>query len=179
MENLIDVGWMRTSARAVAEQAGVSHGALQYHFPSKAELVEAALDRELRRLRDVALQLPRPSGGERERAALLMDRLWDAYNMPAAPALVEMLATARQEPDRSCAARLLATSTEMLLQVSERVIPGYYARPGFRDAILRTQAIMRGAVIPRLCGATAEFVHWPDLKADLLLILDALSSTPT
>ena len=47
--------------RAVAEQAGVSLGAISHHFPSRAELLEQALRRaaagEVSRLEQLALDL--------------------------------------------------------------------------------------------------------------------------
>ena len=47
-----EVGYAATTARAIAQRAGVSRGALQYHFPSWRELVAAVFDQlqsELRR----------------------------------------------------------------------------------------------------------------------------------
>ena len=49
-------GWCLTSGAvhltldAVAERAGVSKGGLLYHFPSKESLLQAMVDRNMRRL---------------------------------------------------------------------------------------------------------------------------------
>lgn len=42
---IAEVGWGRVTTRAIAEAAGLPHGAVSYHFASKQELlVQAALD---------------------------------------------------------------------------------------------------------------------------------------
>ncbi len=132
IQSLIEYGWSGTSARAIAERAGLSQGAQQHHYPTKVALVEAALDRVMRQFRDMVLQLPSPEGGEHERAEELLDLLWQIHNFPLMSAVLEMAAAAKTDSDRPGAARVVATGTELTFQVAERMLPGYYARPGFR-----------------------------------------------
>src|SRR6185312_880765 len=43
-ELIADLGWARVTTRAVAERAGLPHGAVSYHFHGKRELlIEAAM----------------------------------------------------------------------------------------------------------------------------------------
>ena len=44
MECLATYGWSATTVAAVAEHAGVSRGAAQHHFPTREDLITAALD---------------------------------------------------------------------------------------------------------------------------------------
>jgi len=44
VESLIEVGFARTTTLEVQRRADVSRGALLHHFPSKAELLVAAVD---------------------------------------------------------------------------------------------------------------------------------------
>lgn len=42
---LVELGHARTSTVEVTERAGVSRGAMLHHFPSRADLMAAAVDR--------------------------------------------------------------------------------------------------------------------------------------
>ena len=44
MECLADTGWSATTVAVVAEHAGVSRGAAQHHFPTREDLITAALE---------------------------------------------------------------------------------------------------------------------------------------
>jgi AcrR family transcriptional regulator len=67
VESLIEVGFARTTTLEVQRRAKVSRGALLHHFPSKAELLVAAVDHlaemRARELKAFASQLP-PEGPE-------------------------------------------------------------------------------------------------------------------
>lgn len=70
VESLIEVGFARTTTLEVQRRAAVSRGALLHHFPSKAELLVAAVDhlaeKRAAEMKQFASQLPPdPSGGER------------------------------------------------------------------------------------------------------------------
>jgi AcrR family transcriptional regulator len=62
VESLIEVGFARTTTLEVQRRADVSRGALLHHFPSKAELLVAAVDHlaemRARELKAFASQLP-------------------------------------------------------------------------------------------------------------------------
>src|ERR1700733_2713359 len=80
VESLIDVGFNRTTTLEVQRRADVSRGALLHHFPSKAELLVAAVDhlaemraRELKRL---AGQLPEG----RARTDAVLELLWQCFS---------------------------------------------------------------------------------------------------
>src|SRR6476661_5018637 len=75
VESLIEVGFARTTTLEVQRRADVSRGALLHHFPSKAELLVAAVDHlaemRAREMKAFASQLPPERGdrGDREAAA--------------------------------------------------------------------------------------------------------------
>src|SRR3954471_1137149 len=62
VESLIEVGFARTTTLEVQRRADVSRGALLHHFPSKAELLVAAVDHlaemRAREMKAFASQLP-------------------------------------------------------------------------------------------------------------------------
>ena len=73
VESLIEVGFARTTTLEVQRRADVSRGALLHHFPSKAELLVAAVDHlaemRARELKALSSQLP-PEGSTRAAEAL-------------------------------------------------------------------------------------------------------------
>src|SRR6476661_4460498 len=75
VESLIDVGCARTTTLEVQRRANVSRGALLHHFPSKAELMVAAVDHlaemRARELKQLAGQLPNESDGRARTNAVL------------------------------------------------------------------------------------------------------------
>jgi AcrR family transcriptional regulator len=77
--SLAEVGWSRTTVATVAARAGVSRGAAQHHFPTREDMVTAAIRYMSEvRLADLlgTLAAP-PSGAGRTRWAL--DQIVDIY----------------------------------------------------------------------------------------------------
>lgn len=70
--SLAESGWARTTVATVAARAGVSRGAAQHHFPTRGDLVTAAIgymsDVRLGELRSAVA--PPPAGSNRTRWAL-------------------------------------------------------------------------------------------------------------
>ena len=79
MASLAESGWTRTTVATVAARAGVSRGAAQHHFPTRGDLVMAAL-KHMTKVRLAGLrtgQAVPPEGSDRTRWAL--DQLVGLY----------------------------------------------------------------------------------------------------
>jgi len=70
--SLAESGWARTTVATVASRAGVSRGAAQHHFPTRTDLVTAAIEYMTEaRLEEIRSSSPElPAGPGRVRAAL-------------------------------------------------------------------------------------------------------------
>src|ERR1041384_5683522 len=97
VQSLIEVGFARTTTLEVQRRADVSRGALLHHFPSKAELLVAAVDHlaemRARELKALSSQLP-PEGAGRAtetlgpdhapgadaRTGAVLDLLWQCFS---------------------------------------------------------------------------------------------------
>ena len=134
IESLIQVGFTRTTTLEVQRRAEVSRGALLHHFPSKAELLVAAVDHlaemRARELKAFAAQLPTdPDAGRGEpargtpgadaRSAMVIDLLWQCFSGTFFQVGMELRAAARTDPElrgvltvaeRSLRDRILAQS---------------------------------------------------------------------
>lgn len=98
VECLVEYGWAGTTTTVVAERAGVSRGAQLHHYPTRNELVVAAVEHVGRvlvdQMLDAANQLP--SGPGRTEAVLQM--LGDFYSGPLFAAALELWVAARTDP---------------------------------------------------------------------------------
>jgi AcrR family transcriptional regulator len=97
--SLIDLGYGATTSAVVSERAGVSRGAQLHHFPTKAELVAAAVEHLAEQigqeLRSAAEKLPTHA----KRVDAAIDLLWQHFAGPLFPALLELMVAARTDPE--------------------------------------------------------------------------------
>lgn len=176
IECLADLGYVATTTRRVAERAGVSQGAQQHYFPTKAALVDAAMGRLMEQLLVDAVQRGVQAAGERERAGEMLDLIWEIHNLPVTPAVLELFNVARTDPQLAQrVAEMTAAGMAGLHQLAVDSLPTYAARPGFADLLQIAMATVRGTVIiAAIPGAEAAHPSWPAVRAHLLGSLEAL-----
>ncbi len=145
VECLGEHGWSGTSTTLVSRRAGVSRGAQLHHFPSKNDLVVAAVGHlaEMRgeELRQAAAALP--DGPRRTRAVLQM--LADHFTSPVFTAALELWVAGRTDPALHEAVAPLEQRigrethrmTVELLGVDE-------SGPGARELVQATLDLVRG-----------------------------------
>ncbi len=94
---LVEVGWSGTSTTLVSQRAGVSRGAQLHHYPTKNDLVVAAVEHlsEVRgqELRAAARELP---GGKRRTRAVL-EMFGEHFTSPVFSAALELWVAARTD----------------------------------------------------------------------------------
>jgi AcrR family transcriptional regulator len=95
---LVERGYTNTTTTEIADRAGVSRGAQLHHFPTKDELVTAALDHLMTRRHaeylDAMARLPEGS----DRTAASIDQLWEVLSGPTFYAWLELVVAARTAP---------------------------------------------------------------------------------
>jgi AcrR family transcriptional regulator len=145
VELLVERGFSGTSTTLVSERAGVSRGAQLHHFPTKNDLVVAAVEHltELRgaELADAFDALP--PGPGRTRAVVRM--LGDHFSSPVFTAALELWVAARTDeallaavsPLEQRVGRETHRLTVEALGVDE-------ARPGHRELVQATLDLVRG-----------------------------------
>ncbi len=145
VECLAERGWSGTSTTVVSERAGVSRGAQLHHFPTKSDLVLAAVEHlaVVRQQELLARVVGLPSGPHRTRAVLEM--LADLFTGPLFAAALELWVAARTDPQLHDAVRELEARVGRAahrhaveaLQVDESV-------PGARELVQATLDLVRG-----------------------------------
>ncbi|MBF6329093.1 TetR/AcrR family transcriptional regulator [Nocardia transvalensis] len=177
--SLCEVGYTATTTRGVAERAGVSQGAQQHHFPSKAALVDAALARLAQQLaEDALLQLTPDGGTEIERCQQLLDFLWQLHNLPIAPAVMELFVLTRTDPEiRDRMSTTLETALNLMHSVAAQRVPELSARPGFPQWLLLAVAAMRGMVILEPVAPSNPGLSWEQARSQLMSALTGLNES--
>jgi AcrR family transcriptional regulator len=99
IESLVEDGYAATSTTAVCARAGLSRGAQLHHFPTKAELVIAAVAHlAQRRAKELVAEVPR-AGTAEERLARALDAIWASFSGPLFAAALELWVAARSDAE--------------------------------------------------------------------------------
>jgi AcrR family transcriptional regulator len=96
---LVELGHARTSTVEVTERAGVSRGAMLHHFPSRADLMAAAVDRlASRRIAEFVASVTRV-GETDDIIGVAIDLLWAHFTAPTFTAVLELTIVARTDTE--------------------------------------------------------------------------------
>jgi AcrR family transcriptional regulator len=153
IEALLADGYAKVTTTEIARRAGVSRGAQLHHFPTKAELLAAAVEHLLeRRLHEFTEALETMTGGP-ELIDESVDLVWSMFQGPTFVAWIELWVAARTDPD--LAATMAATddrftteSRELFIDVASDLGEGDPAALElFRDL---TFAVMTGVAFQRM-----------------------------
>jgi AcrR family transcriptional regulator len=92
-------GYHASSNADVAEAAGLTRGAMLYHFPTREDLVEAAIDHIQRRRTEAFETAARDQGQHGDATDQAIDAYWDLLHQAPFKAFAELEAVARTDPD--------------------------------------------------------------------------------
>lgn len=160
-EALIEMGYAGTTTTEVCRRAGVSRGAMLHHFPSKDELVAAAVahivDLRVEEFRATLATLPEgaPVLTQLETA---IDVLWGIYKGPTVAAWIELIVAARTDAKLrrhvNAVEERFATRTSQAwadLFPDRDVLPGgfYEMAPAFLFALLDGLSVQLMTGTPR------------------------------
>lgn len=148
VESLVELGYARTTTTEIAKRAGVSRGAQVHHYPTKGDLVVAAVERVFSlQEADFAQRFAALPAGERtlERA---IDELWSIFDSPVYPAALELIVAARTEPElqvvvHAVVARFQQAVSELFAELFPQLVGVRWADrlAGFAFAVLQGAAI--------------------------------------
>lgn len=148
---LTELGWTRTTVVVVAERAGVSRGAAQHHFPTREDLINAAVNHVSEvQLEELAEQVAAlPTDGTRRRAVVEM--LLNLYTGPSFRAALHLWVAASTDEELGALIKPLERQVGReahrmavsLLDVDESV-------PGVRETVQATLDLARGLGLANL-----------------------------
>ncbi|GAB1512719.1 TetR/AcrR family transcriptional regulator [Actinophytocola sp. KF-1] len=99
VECLVELGYAHTTVQEICQRAGLSRGAQQHHFTTKAELMTSALEHLFARLSAQILNATAELPPGPERIEVGIDQLWAAYSGTLSTAAVELWVAARTDPE--------------------------------------------------------------------------------
>lgn len=173
---LVELGYAGLTVRWVADRAGVTRGALQHHYGSKAELVAAAV----RHLGALAVEgtesalasLPQDDS----RVEAFVDTLWSLHSSALFVAGLELWAAARLDPSL---ATVVDQVEDDLSGALKRVATGLGPladREGFAVDLEQVAATMRGfAMRSGLPRSAPRSVTWADVRPRMVALLAGIT----
>jgi AcrR family transcriptional regulator len=177
---LAEEGYAKTTKRRIAERAGVSSGALQHHFASKAELLgEATRHISAKMAKEVLAQGVPDTPSIRRRDEQLLDRMWALYRGPLYRAAVELVVAAHTDPElraqRLGAQQEIARWNEMGAKL---LYPELAGKPQLGQLITTGQATMRGLALMGLAGEVDVDKVWPATRTHIVALNAAVLGEP-
>ncbi len=99
-----ELGLARTTSQAIADTAGVTVGAVQHHFASKADVLRAVLEDSFDRLSE-EFEGTVVEGSLEDRVSVFVDRAWRHYGSVQFRSTLEIVLSARELRDETDWAR--------------------------------------------------------------------------
>ncbi|MEP6866219.1 MAG: helix-turn-helix domain-containing protein [Deltaproteobacteria bacterium] len=183
VESLIEMGFARTTTLEVQRRASASRGALLHHFPSKTELLVAAVDHlaEMRaaELRLLAAELPADGKGSRTDAVL--DLLWQCFSGTFFQVAMELRTAARTDLELRpvLVAAEVALRDRILAQARKLFGKEVSEHPGLERAIDFTLQFMIGSAMTAVLHEDARLdILIDDFKTLFPTVLANAATTP-
>lgn len=171
IECLVELGYARTTVQEICQRAGLSRGAQQHHFTTKAELMTAALEHLFRRLADeiLAATTELPAGPGRIEAGI--DLLWRAYSGTLSTAAVELWVAARTDPElRGTLQPVDRSLGHATLEFYREIMGATVDDERLKTLVLLTVNLVRGLALDAMIGGderrrAALLAEWKALVA--------------
>jgi AcrR family transcriptional regulator len=171
IDSLVELGHSKTTTLEVQRRAGVSRGALLHHFPSRAELLVAAVDQLFAGQRQVFYEST--TSPEHRGIDKGIDALWTVGNSPLALAADELWAAARNDPElREALTRQNRMLSEQIRAMAAAQWPEYVEHPNYETVLLvvidAMRAAMRAQVVRSERATAMRIAAWKRLTHLLL-----------
>jgi AcrR family transcriptional regulator len=170
IECLVEEGYANTTTRRIAERAGVTSGALQHHFASKAELLGQAI-RHVRKGfgQEMLAHGPPDAPSIQARCEQTLDRMWQVFRGPFFQASTELLVAARTDADLHATLIEVQHEAAQLNTVAARILyPEMADEPGFAQVIDTGQAAIRGLALLAFVDEAEADAAWPAVRAHIV-----------
>lgn len=182
LDALVESGFKGTTTTEVARRAGVSAGALQGHFPTKTELLTAAVEYSLdRRVEEFGVLIAGldPSADKLDEA---IDLLWSMFSGSTFTAAHELWVAARTDKDLAPA---VIDTDRKFADACERVHAELFPDDEFADTALQPRiglqmvfALMNGLAVARSLADYEPLATGEVLDAFKTMVRPLLTTEP-
>jgi AcrR family transcriptional regulator len=165
LECIVEAGYPATTTMRIAEKAGLSRGATLHHFPSKIDIIKAAVahlhEKRLMAFRRSIREIPKDA----DAVHLAVRSYWQHVNHPIYVAFFELSACARTDPELR---EILHPAQEAFdrewYETARELFPEWQSDPEAFDLALNlAQQVMEGM-------ALSYFTHARDGDKEQLLV---------
>lgn len=146
----VELGYAGTTTTAIATKAGLSRGAMLHHFPSKIDIVRAAVEQlHSKRLKAFRRAMGRPVPDDADRVMLGVKAFWDHVRHPMFVAFFELSVASRTDPELAAILRpTQAAFDKEWYRTAQEVFPEWEGRAEqFEIALDLTRYVMEGMAI--------------------------------
>jgi AcrR family transcriptional regulator len=174
---LVRYGYAGTTTTRVTELAGVTRGAQVHHFPTRADLVAAAVRHLAAKRAELAFEKIDEVRQAPDPLDAALDLMWEVHQGPINYATIEMWVAARTDPElREQLIRVEPAARASLLEFTEAAFGEYAANPRFRHIMYTAMDAVRGILLMGLSDedTTNMQKRWSRAKADLLELINAV-----
>jgi AcrR family transcriptional regulator len=142
---LVEHGWSGTSTTLVSQRAGVSRGAQLHHFPTKTDLVIAAVEHIATVRRDELAQAAAALPRDQRRTREVLELLGAHFTADVFVAALELWVAARTDPQLHAAVEPLERVTgRETHRVTVEMLDVDESQPGARELVQATLDLIRG-----------------------------------
>jgi len=147
-ELLAERGYSRLSTAAVAERAGVAHGTLFKHFPTKSALMAATTERVLEDLIGQFLEMAREFAGQPEPIDQALRAVWSLFRSDRLQATLELYVAARtDEALRDALRPIFTTHRSAFLSAARALLPASADESHFESNVTGILATLLGGAV--------------------------------
>jgi len=166
VECLAALGYAATTTLAVGERAGVSRGALLYHFPTRAVLVSEAVQHLFAELRaDYEASFAHLPAG-RSRLERAIDLLWTTFQDQRLAAVLDLYVAGRTDPELRAQLAPVAEQHEIHVRtLARRFFPAAATDARFESVLDLVLDTLQGLAVRQLSRP-----HDPALRRTLPLL---------
>ncbi|TDV36098.1 TetR family transcriptional regulator [Actinophytocola oryzae] len=174
---LVKFGYAGTTTTRVTELAGVTRGAQVHHFPTRADLVAAAVRHLAAKRAELAIERVDAVRRSPDPLDAALDLLWELHQGPIHYATVEMWVAARTDPDlREHLTRVEPAARASVIELAEAAFGDYAENPRFRLIMYTAMDAIRGILLMGLSDedTTNMQKRWRRAKVDLRELINAV-----
>jgi AcrR family transcriptional regulator len=174
---LVQFGYAGTTTTKVTELAGVTRGAQVHHFPTRADLVAAAVRHLAAKRAELAFERIDEVRNAPDPLDAALDLLWEIHQGPINYATIEMWVAARTDPDlRDQLTRVEPTARASVIEFAEAAFGDYAANPRFRHLMYTAMDAIRGILLMGLSDedSTNTLKRWRRAKTDFRELINAV-----
>lgn len=152
VECFYELGYANTSTENIAQRAKLSRGAMLHHFPTRFDLIKAAVQ-YLNNQRLTTYAKVEAIAQEGAQYSLIdegIDAYWEQLNSPTFVVFHELQVASRTDPELASVIKpALAEYTDAVLKLSATLFPDLAVSEAFERANLVARYLMEGMAIDR------------------------------